>query len=58
MAHYKWSEDYCLDELDGAKGWQWYNFALEHEDKLHGCGIKTVGPSYIQKQKAKILAQK
>ncbi len=57
MSHYGWSKDYCLDELDGAEGWTWYAFALEHEDRLHGCGIKIVGKGYIQQQKTKLLAK-
>jgi len=35
-SHYGWSLEYVLDELDGAQGWVWYNFAIEHENKLHG----------------------
>jgi len=58
MAHYGWSRDYCFDEIDGAESWLWFNFAIEHENKLHGgTEIKPIGKGYIQ-QEVERLKQK
>ncbi len=58
MAHYGWSLDYCLNELDGSEGWAWYSFAIEHENKLHGASeIKPVGRGYVQQEVFRIKSK-
>lgn len=57
MKTYGWTEDYCLDVCDGAKGWTWFNFALMNEASVWGTGLKIVGDGYQQQEVKKLKAQ-
>ena len=57
MSTYHWSEDYVLDELDGAKGWVWFNWAIMSRASMFGTGMVIKGDGYVA-QERKILNDK
>ena len=50
----QFTEDYVLDELDGAKGWLMYNWAINHHAAAAGVEMVIVGKGYIQQEKLRI----
>lgn len=57
MKTYGWSKDYCLDEIDGAESWAWYNFAVENEAQIWGTGVKIKGDGYIARERKRLMKQ-
>ena len=57
MRTYGWTRDYILDELDGAEGWVWFNWAQENEASVWGTGVKVVGSGYIGQEKQRLLKE-
>ena len=59
MSEYGWTEQYIMDELDGAKGWAYCNWSIEAEARRYGSGVKMVGDGYIaiERKRLKKLAQ-
>jgi hypothetical protein len=55
MKAYGWSESHVLDELDGAKGWVYFNWARANEAQVFGTGIKIKGDGYIAQERNKIV---
>ena len=55
MKSYGWSEDYVLNELDGAKGWVFYHWATINEASVWGTGLKIKGDGYIQQEKKRLM---
>jgi len=53
-----WSEDYILDELDGAKGWVYYNWAVVSAAAAAGVEMLIDGKGYIQREKARLAQRK
>lgn len=58
MATYDLTEDYVLDELDGAKGWAMYNWSIANEANVWGTGLKIKGDGYIQQEKKRLAKLK
>ena len=58
MKTFGWSEDYCLDELDGAKGWAFFYWAQENESSVWGSGLKEKGDGYIAAERKRLQALK
>lgn len=55
MRSYGWSADYVADELDGAQGWVYANWARENEASVWGSGIERVGDGYVRQETKRIL---
>ena len=58
MKTYGWSEDYVMDELDGAKGWVWLNWARENEASVWGAGLKIKGDGYVAQERRRLMDSK
>ena len=58
METYGWSEEFCMDEIDGAKSWVWYYRAVESRASVWGTGVKIDGLGYIGQEKLRLKAQK
>ena len=58
MRTYGWTENYCLDELDGAKSWVWGSYALQSQASVWGTGVKIVAGGYVAAEREKIKATK
>jgi len=54
MKTYGWSRDYVLDELDGAEGWVWLNWAQANEASVWGGGVKIKGDGYIAQERKRM----
>lgn len=54
MKTFGWSKQYCLDELDGAEGNVWFNWAVSNEASVWGTGLKIDGLGYIGKERERI----
>lgn len=56
MKTFGWSRDYCLDELDGAEGWVWFNFSRMSEARIWGTGLEFAGDKggYVQQEKKRL----
>lgn len=50
--YHRLSEDDVLD-MDGAKGWMMYNWAVANQGSVWGTGLKIKGDGYIKQEKTK-----
>jgi len=48
------TEDYILDELDGAKGWMMFNWSVANESTVWGSGVQIEGDGYIAQERKRI----
>ena len=48
------TEDYILDELDGAKGWAYVNWSIANEANVWGNGVKIKGLGYIGQERERM----
>lgn len=58
MSFYGWSEDYVLRRLIGARGWVYYNYAVENQASVWGNNIERRTDGYIAKEVKSILAKR
>lgn len=58
MATFGWTEDYVIDELDGAKGNVRFNWARANQASVWGTGVSIEGKGYIQRELDKLKQQK
>ena len=54
MKTFGWTKDYCLDELDGAEGNAWFNWAVANEASVWAPGRKIDGLGYIKQEAERI----
>lgn len=54
MSTFHWTEDYACEEISGAKGWVFYNFALENRATMFGALVERVGDGYIAKERKRL----
>ena len=58
MKSYGWTEDYVKFGLIGAKGWVYYNYAVENEARIWGNPVKPRKNRYVKQHWEKMLADK
>jgi hypothetical protein len=56
METYGWSEEFCLDEIDGAKSWVWYYRAVSSRASVWGTGVKIDGLGYVGRERERLKA--
>lgn len=57
MKSFGWSEDYVRKGITGAKGWVFYNWAIENEASIWGDRLERKTDGYVKQEKKKILEQ-
>lgn len=50
MKTYHWTPDYAMEEITGAQGWVYRNWAVENEATLFGEGPKRKTPGYVKQE--------
>jgi hypothetical protein len=55
MKVFGWTEDYCRKGITGARGWVWYNWALENEATLFGRLVERTSKGYIGQESDRIF---
>ena len=58
MSTYGWTENHVLDELDGAKGWVYFNWSYANEQSVWSTGVVIKGDGYIAQERKQITAEK
>ena len=51
------TRDYIWDELDGAEGWVWVNWARENEASVWGTGIRVKGGGYVAQERRRLMKE-
>lgn len=54
MKSYGWSETYVSEELTGAQGWVFFNWAVENESSVWGSSIERKGDGYIAQERNRL----
>ncbi len=57
MKVFGWSEQYCRKGITGARGWVWYNWALENEATMFGRLVERAGKGYIAQESDRIFSE-
>jgi hypothetical protein len=58
MSFYGWSEDYVLRRLIGARGWIYFNYAIENQMIVVGKNSERKTDGYVAREMRKILARR
>lgn len=57
METYGGTEEYWLNEVDGAKSWVWYYRAILNRASVWGTGLKIQGLGYIGIERERLKLQ-
>jgi len=54
MKSYGWTEDYVKYGITGARGWVFFNWAIENESRVWGGNVVHTTPGYVKQHYQKI----
>ncbi len=57
MKTYGWSEEHTRKKISSAKGWVYFNWAMESEATVFGISRERKTDGYIQQEKKRLLAK-